>query len=70
MATPGYEASVWERYATEFALTFGDTPTRIRAVQAAYFEHEFDVDLITQLSGFPVWRIRQAVFAGPPRAVG
>ena len=67
MTSPGYEVSVWERYATEFALAFGDTCTRLRAVRAAYFEHEFDVDLIAELSGFPVWRIRQAVLEGPPQ---
>ena len=55
MTSPSYEMGVWERYATEFALAFGDTPSRIRAVREAYFGHEFDVDLIAQLSGFPVW---------------
>ncbi|TDN92293.1 hypothetical protein [Microbacterium sp. BK668] len=68
MTAPRYEVSVWERYATEFALAFADTPARIRAVREAYFVHEFDVDLIAQLSGFPVWRIRQAVSDGPPRS--
>lgn len=67
MAAPSYEVSVWERYATEFALAFADTPTRIRAVREAYLVHGFDVDLITQLSGFPVWRIRQAIRDGLPR---
>lgn len=67
MTSPGYEVGVWERYATEFALAFGDTSTRIRAVRVAYFGHEFDVDLIAQLSGFPVWRIRQALKDGPAR---
>ena len=64
MTAPGYEISVWERYATEFALAFADNPSRIRAVRVAYFEHGFDVDLIEQLSGFPVWRIRQAIADG------
>ncbi|GAA1998291.1 hypothetical protein GCM10009777_39480 [Microbacterium pumilum] len=68
MTAPGYEVSVWERYATEFALAFADNPTRIRAVREAYVVHEFDVDLIAQLSGFPVWRIRQAISDGLPRA--
>ena len=68
MTAPGYEVSVWERYATEFALSFADIPSRIRAVRVAYFEHEFDVDLIAQLSGFPVWRIRQAIADGLPPA--
>ena len=67
MTTPGYEVSVWERYATELTLAFADTPTRVQAVRVAYFWHEFDVDLIAQLSGFPVWRIRQAILDGPPR---
>ena len=61
MTAPGYEVSVWERYATEFALAFADNPTRIQEVRVAYFVHEFDVDLIAQLSGFPLWRIRQAI---------
>ncbi len=67
MTTPGNEVSVWERYATELALAFADNPARIQAVRVAYFEHEFDVDLIAQLSGFPVWRIRQAIHDGRPR---
>lgn len=70
MTTPGYEMRVWERYATEFALAFSDNPTRIRAVREAYFRHDFDVDLIAQLSGFPVWRIRQAIEVGPARTDG
>ena len=57
----GNDMSVWERYATEFALAFGDSPTRVQAVKAAYLTHGFDVDLISELSGFPVWRIRQAI---------
>lgn len=65
MSAPGHEASVWERYATELDLAFADTVTRIRAVRAAYFEHDFDIDLIIRLSGFPAWRIRQAVQDGP-----
>lgn len=68
MTAPGYEVSVWERYATELALAFADNPTRVEAVRVAYFEHEFDVDLIAQLSGFPVWRIRQAILGGRPRS--
>lgn len=68
MTAPKYEVSVWERYATEFALALADTPTRIRAVREAYYVRDFDVDLISHLSGFPVWRIRQAISAGPPRA--
>ena len=67
VTSPGYEVSVWERYATEFALAFGDTRTRLQAVRVAYFGHEFDVDLIADLSGFPIWRIRQAVQEGPVR---
>lgn len=67
MTTPGYEVSVWERYATELALAFADSTTRIQAVRVAYFGHKFDVDLIAQLSGFPVWRIRQVLRDGPPR---
>lgn len=67
MTAPGYEVSVWERYATEFTLTFADNPSRIRAVRVAYYEHEFDVDLIAQLSGFPIWRIRQALSPGLPQ---
>lgn len=68
MTVPGYEVSVWERYATEFALAFADNPTRIRAVREAYVVHQFDVDLIAQLSGFPVWRIRQAIADRRPPA--
>jgi hypothetical protein len=68
VTTPGYEISVWERYATELALAFADNPTRIQAVRVAYFEHEFDVDLIAQLSGFPIWRIRQAIQGGHSRS--
>jgi hypothetical protein len=67
VTAPGHEATVWERYATEFALAFADNPTRIRAVREAYVVHEFDVDLIAQLSGFPAWRIRQAIADGRPR---
>jgi len=65
MPTPGNEISVWERYATEFALAFADGPGRVSAVRVAYFTHGFDVDLISELSGFPVWRIRQAIASGP-----
>jgi hypothetical protein len=64
MSAPPYEINIWERYATEFALAFADTPTRIRAVREAYLVHGFDVDLIEQLSGFPIWRIRQAIRDG------
>jgi len=67
VTAPEYEVSVWERYATEFALAFADNPARIRAVRVAYVVHEFDVDLIAELSGFPVWRIRQAISDGLPR---
>ncbi|MCK6065716.1 MULTISPECIES: hypothetical protein [Microbacterium] len=68
MPAPGNEVSVWERYATELALAFADSPGRIVAVRVAYFTHGFDVDLISELSGFPVWRIRQAIASGPPPA--
>jgi hypothetical protein len=68
VTTPSYDVSVWERYATEFALTFGNTAARILAVREAYFVHEFDVDLLVELSGFPVWRIRQAISNGLPPA--
>lgn len=57
----GYDVSVWERYATELALAIGDTATRIAAVGTAYFDHGFDVDFISDASGFPVWRVRQAI---------
>jgi hypothetical protein len=67
VTTPGYEVSVWERYATELDLAFADNPTRIQAVRVAYFGHDFDVDLIAQLSGFPIWRIRQAINDGHQR---
>lgn len=67
MTSPQYEISVWERYATEFALALADTPTRIRSVRVAYFTHGFDVDLIAEISGFPVWRIRQAIQDGLPQ---
>ncbi len=67
MTAPQYEISVWERYATEFALAFADTPTRIRAVREAYIVHGFDVDLIEQISGFPIWRIRQVIRDGLAR---
>ena len=40
MTAPKYEVSVWERYATEFALALADTPTRIRAVREAYYVHD------------------------------
>jgi hypothetical protein len=66
VTTPGYEAGLWQRYATEFELAFADTVARIRAVRVAYFEHGFDVDLISELSGFPVWRIRQVLRDGQP----
>lgn len=58
---------VLARYETEFALTFGDTPTRIAAVRAAYFTHGFDVDLIAEFSGYPVWRVRQVILGGNPQ---
>jgi hypothetical protein len=70
MPAPGYELSVWERYATEFTLAFADNPTRVAAVRVAYFTHGFDVDLISELSGFPVWRIHQAIQSGPPPGLG
>jgi hypothetical protein len=50
----GYDLSVWERYATELDLAFSDSPTRIHAARVAHFGYGFDVDLIAQLSGFPV----------------
>ncbi|WP_157524970.1 hypothetical protein [Microbacterium yannicii] len=62
----GYDVSVWERYATELALAFGDTATRIKAVRTAYYVQGFDVDLISDASGFPVWRVRQAIRDGAP----
>jgi len=62
------DVTVWESYATEFTLVFGDGPARIRAVRAAYFTHAFDVDLICEISGLPVWRVRQAIGAGKPAA--
>jgi len=65
----GNDMAVWERYATEFVLAFGDSASRIRAVRVAYFSHGFDVDLIAELSGFPVWRIRQAILAGKTGSV-
>jgi hypothetical protein len=58
------DMSVWERYATEFALAVGDSAARVRAVKVAYLRHGFDVDLISELSGFPVWRIRQVIQDG------
>jgi hypothetical protein len=58
---------VWERYATELALAFGDSQTRIRAARTAYLNQGFDVDLITELSGLPAWRVRQAILGGNPR---
>lgn len=57
----GYDVTVWERYATELALAYGDTAARIHAVRIAHRKHGFDVDLISQASGFPVWRVRQAI---------
>jgi hypothetical protein len=58
------ETAIWESYAIEFALSRGDVPTRVRAVRAAYLRHGFDIDLIAELSGFPVWRVRQAILGG------
>lgn len=58
------DVQVWASYATELALTFGDIPTRLRAAREAYLVHGFDVDLIARMSGFPEWRIRQAIL-GP-----
>jgi hypothetical protein len=55
------DVMVWERYATELALAFGDSTARIEAVRAAYLVHGFDIDVICELSGFPAWRIRQAI---------
>jgi hypothetical protein len=61
-AMVGDEVAVWQRYATELELVFGDSPSRIRAVRTAYV-HGFDVELIAELSGFPVWRVRQAILS-------
>jgi hypothetical protein len=66
----GNETAVWERYATELALVFGDTRARVRAVSAAYFVNGFDIDMICDLSGFPAWRIRQAILSTPARRFG
>jgi hypothetical protein len=60
------DTTVWDSYATEFALAFGDSPTRVRAARDAYLSHGFDVDLISQLTGFPAWRVRQAILGGNP----
>ena len=57
----GYEVAVWERYATELALAYGPTTARVRAIGSAYYTQGFDVDLICEVSGFPVWRVRQAI---------
>jgi hypothetical protein len=65
--TLGNDMTVWESYATEFALAFGDGPTRVRAVRAAYLSHGFDVEMITELSGLPAWRVRQAILGSNPR---
>ena len=61
------DMAVWEEYATEFALAFGDTPSRVRAARAAYLSHGFDIELITELSGLPTWRVRQVILGGNPR---
>lgn len=61
------EDQTWERYATEFQLMFGNNPARISAIRTAYVVHGFDVDLITQISGFPTWRVRQVLLGGNPR---
>jgi hypothetical protein len=60
----GNDTAVWEGYATELALAFGDTTTRVRAIRAAYLSHGFDIDLICELTGFPAWRIRHAILPG------
>jgi hypothetical protein len=65
--TVRYDAEIWERYATEMALAYGDTSARVRAVRTAYEIHGFDVDLISHASGFPVWRVRQALRDGAGR---
>lgn len=62
----GDGVDVWESYATEFALAFGDTASRIRAVPAAYLVHGFSIDLIAEVSGFPQWRVRQAILGWHP----
>ncbi|MCP2637634.1 hypothetical protein K0817_013830 [Microbacterium sp. HD4P20] len=64
--SPEYDLSAWEGYAIELALAFGDTPTRVRAVRVAYYQQGFDIDLISQASGFPAWRVRQAILAEKP----
>jgi hypothetical protein len=60
----GYDVSVWERYATELALAYGQTTARVHAVRTAYYRQGFDVDLICEASGFPAWRVRQAIGDG------
>ncbi|WP_404430005.1 hypothetical protein LG299_10625 [Microbacterium lacus] len=60
----GDDVMVWGSYVTEHALAHGDSTSRIRAVRTAYLDHGFDIDLITELSGFPVWRVRQAILGG------
>jgi hypothetical protein len=65
----GHDVMVWERYATELALAFGAGPARIEAVRVAYLVHGFDIDLICDISGFPAWRIRQAIDDAAPRAM-
>lgn len=51
---------IWERQFIESHLMSVHGPTRIAACKTA-FNYGFEVEEIAELSGLPVWRVRQAI---------
>lgn len=51
---------IWVRAYLESMLMSPHGPTKIAACRTAFIEG-FDVDEISELSGIPVWRVRQVL---------
>lgn len=58
--------TVLELVEVEYNLTSPFGPVKIRACKRAY-ELGKTVEEISEISGIPMWRVRQAVLAPPPR---
>lgn len=52
---------IWQEALFEFHLTHEDTAKRVAAIHPA-FVHGFEVDELVALTGFPAWRVQQAIF--------
>lgn len=50
-----------------FDLASGNSATKVRLMPVA-FALGFDVDAIAEITGFPVWRVRQVLSGGRSRS--